>query len=1463
VAVAFSLSAASLATSFPAVTSAAVASTPAHAFVPGPIAAGSRTSGAGKAATTQHEVLSRRGRNTRTFTTAAGFSTEIYGGSINYQDSQGTWQPINDTLVTVAQPGVARQNQANSYRASLPPSLSGPVTFSVGTAAVQVTLEGGGGTLASSGSVATYAHALSGADLTLAAEPDALKESIVLQSAAAPSTFTYDLQLSPGLTATLDPGGGVNFADSSGALKFSMLAPFMSDSSGTASAVSRAVTLQLSPRGSTTLLTISADRTWLGSPLRRYPVTIDPTISVTLAYYGGRDCYIQNTTPTTSYCSSAGFAGTSDLVGYDGVNVDRSLFNVGVEKGGGFSTYIPDSNILDAHFAFTLNSSSSSSPVPVSIYPITQKWSGLTPGHTATWNTTDGSTPWTTPGGTVGAVLNTQNVGPAVGQYEWGNLTQTIQSWVNGSVTDRGILIRAANESSVGLLQFNNGNAASGEPHLLVEWNNWNGQQRFFGYERQQLSDRMDLAVNDANGNLVLHSNDLVIKGTGLDLHLDRYYNSLSGETSHLGQGWTMAPGCDVFVEMDKDGISYEAPDGYAVLMRNNGSGIYTAPGMDADLVINQDGTYSLTFHSNGTKFSFQSGGCLQSVQDKNNNLLSLSYGGTQDDLQTITDTQGRATSFTYTTANGADVLQQIQDPAGRQLSYGYDANGNVNQYTDPMNQLTKYGYNSLEQVNQITDPNGNVTNITYSPTFPYQVTLISRQNSACSGGACTLGFTYNTGQGTCDASVSGDSVFGNTVVTDGNGNQTTRCFDNQGRVIQSVDAKGQKQASSYTSDNNVQTYADAANPSSPTQFGYDPTTNNLTSATLPTGANAIWGYQKNASTDPKYFADNYTDPQGNLYNYSYDSTTNPYPNLHQVQQGGSGPKWQATYNTNGTVATNTDANNHVTSYVYYSTSDPILGERSQLKQINFPVVSPHPLIPVSFTYDGLSRVATRTDAQGTQTYSYDALDRILQILYGGATTCTPAVGNCISYQYDADGNVNQLTDNTGVTVFTYDAMNRQKTKVLPGTGGTITYGYDNESNLTSLQDLGGTVTYGYDTVNELNKLTEPNLNVTTFDYNAGYMRLDTKYPNGVWECMSYDNSERLVTIKAVRPNPDCRTASATLNSFTYTYLNGTKDIALRSSVTDVTGVKTTYGYDALNQLHTASASSGSFTYGYDNNGNLTNDNGVTQVYNAVNELTSAGSTTYIYGGNGNEASSSSGWSFGYNTKNQTSSVTAPGQTAVGMSYTGGSQSERVSAGTSSYSYNVLGLGSQTAGTTSTYFSRDNRGSVTEERVGSSNYYYLFDGLGSVVGLADASGTLQNTYGYGPYGTTTSAGSVSNPLGFASGVRDPSGLVKFGMRFYTPWVGQWTQQDSVPAANRYAYVNGDPVNYSDPTGASFSWFDLGVAILGGVAAVVTVVAVFVTVPLWLGIGLAAVGVGIAGYTFARLFGWTPPGGTCC
>jgi RHS repeat-associated protein len=242
--------------------------------------------------------------------------------------------------------------------------------------------------------------------------------------------------------------------------------------------------------------------------------------------------------------------------------------------------------------------------------------------------------------------------------------------------------------------------------------------------------------------------------------------------------------------------------------------------------------------------------------------------------------------------------------------------------------------------------------------------------------------------------------------------------------------------------------------------------------------------------------------------------------------------------------------------------------------------------------------------------------------------------------------------------------------------------------------------------------------------------------------------------------------------------------------------------------------------YAYDPANNLTTRtiNGATTAYQytQANELIRSGDTTWSYDENGNETGNSDGLVLTYNAKDQTKGLLAVGASeAANMDYLGPNQLERISEGTVNLKNSILGIARRNQTATPTgpvYFTRDDEGGLVGARPTSgAKYYYLFDGLGSVVGLTDSSGTLLRSYRYDPYGSIMSnvdhTGTAPvDRFRFTGGYQGMGGLYHFGFRYYQPDVARWTQQDAIdtPAdlreANRYSYVGGNPVNSVDLSG---------------------------------------------------------------
>jgi RHS repeat-associated protein len=109
---------------------------------------------------------------------------------------------------------------------------------------------------------------------------------------------------------------------------------------------------------------------------------------------------------------------------------------------------------------------------------------------------------------------------------------------------------------------------------------------------------------------------------------------------------------------------------------------------------------------------------------------------------------------------------------------------------------------------------------------------------------------------------------------------------------------------------------------------------------------------------------------------------------------------------------------------------------------------------------------------------------------------------------------------------------------------------------------------------------------------------------------------------------------------------------------------------------------------------------------------------------------------------------------------------------------------------------------------GNGTQFYLVDALGSLVSdfnKAAGGAALKGNQLFGPYGTGRYyAGNINTAKGFIGQYNDGTGLDYLNARYYDPVVGVFLSADSkqgnMQGMNPYAYVNGNPETYSDPTG---------------------------------------------------------------
>ena len=182
-----------------------------------------------------------------------------------------------------------------------------------------------------------------------------------------------------------------------------------------------------------------------------------------------------------------------------------------------------------------------------------------------------------------------------------------------------------------------------------------------------------------------------------------------------LGASWTF-PGLNKIISATGGVILEESNDAVFWFSGSFGSGggtYTTPPGTFSTLVLNGDGTYTLTL-TDGTKQNFSSAALETSDVDRNGLTTTFTYSGNL--LSKITSIR-EVTTFTY---NVSDQLQSIQDPAGPLATFTL-ASGDLTAVEYPDGSTWDYSYDSAGRMVSVQPSSAGaptkITTITYDST--------------------------------------------------------------------------------------------------------------------------------------------------------------------------------------------------------------------------------------------------------------------------------------------------------------------------------------------------------------------------------------------------------------------------------------------------------------------------------------------------------------------------------------------------------------------------------------------------------------------------------------------------------------------------------------------------------------------------------------------------------------------------
>ena len=267
------------------------------------------------------------------------------------------------------------------------------------------------------------------------------------------------------------------------------------------------------------------------------------------------------------------------------------------------------------------------------------------------------------------------------------------------------------------------------------------------------------------------------------------------------------------------------------------------------------------------------------------------------------------------------------------------------------------------------------------------------------------------------------------------------------------------------------------------------------------------------------------------------------------------------------------------------------------------------------FTYNATGQRISKLDPnQNTILYGYDQNNRLTDITYPDLTRT--------HFDYDRLGRKTWEENAHTARTYSYDSLNRVSRVVDEILGKAINYGYDQNGNRAKMVvSSGETTTYRYDALNRIKEFVDPDGGKSIFEYNRTGQRASLKFANGMQGSYLYDNTGRVEKIVYKT------SAGAVLDSFAYTH----DRVGNRLSKAFENGQRESYGYDPLHRLVLASYSGtrGGVSVrpgwepairqgGYAGRFPETTDYTYSDFNQVLSTTNSTGTTTYTWDDNGN-----------------------------------------------------------------------------------------------------------------------------------------------------------------------------------------------------------------------------------------------------
>ena len=618
-----------------------------------------------------------------------------------------------------------------------------------------------------------YAGILPGVDLVCRTQPEGFKDEIVYHTLAQVQPVTFRLY-APKLSLALQGNGDLHALDAQGVCRFILPMPFVLDSENE---LGEAHTT-LSRDGEGWLLRCEPDADFCQHA--KFPVVLDPAI-----YTGRYDSNIESTyiNSSSSTANRNYGTGTTMHVRHSGSSDRMCLLRIRELPALDASAFITGAKMAVAKYT--------QPDETVNIYAreITSDWAE----QTVTYNTRPETADFLESGASV--PHNT-----SYSRYIFLDITALTRRWYGGEA-NYGVQI----ESQQGwpnavVMESSRGGR---KPYFVLEYASLAGLEEDLAYDTLDIGRAGAANISLANGNMIFALPDFASGGLRLPASVQHFYNSCDMNQDYfgLGYGWRTSLHQTLHRETrtNADNVSvlyyvYTDADGTQHAFTQENGEYHDLSNLGMTLTLNTDEATAVITTKMHTEYRFtlpvvdwngsNAGEALEllgSVRDPNGSTLAIASSGLR--ITYVTDGAGRLTAFDY--ANGR--LSMITRPhaagaAAQQISFAYNAAGQLSCVTQIDGVQSQYGYNADGLLSLVQNADGRSLAIAYRNTgsisgLPHQVL-----SASLTGGTLTA--------------VSKHYDFQNilTVVTDtltDNGKKLFYHFNNDGHVVSINDELG------------------------------------------------------------------------------------------------------------------------------------------------------------------------------------------------------------------------------------------------------------------------------------------------------------------------------------------------------------------------------------------------------------------------------------------------------------------------------------------------------------------------------------------------------------------------------------------------------------------------------------------------------------------------------------------------